>query len=247
MKKKELKERIYVLKNSAPLSFMLANRHTPRHPLLHFDEETQTNRELRYARNQKSPFVDEQDQHAVLEAIVFEDGSLRVGKNNVVLQQFLEVHPHNGIKFEEKDTKVEIAEELDYLQLEVEALATAKDLDIATAEMVCRVGLGKDVERMSSDEIRRDMYVYARTNPDEFLDILENPRLQMQNFATTLLSRGLLSTRNNGRELFYNLKNNKKRLLIVPFGEEPTSALIAFFQSDDGLESYEYLQKQLKK
>ena len=77
--KKELKDRIYVLKgNTAPLSFMLASRHTRRYPLLHFDNTTQINRELRYARNQKSPFVDEQDNNAIVEPIVFEDGILAV-------------------------------------------------------------------------------------------------------------------------------------------------------------------------
>jgi len=34
------------------------------------------NRPLRYARNQKSPFEDEQDGNVILEPIVFEDGML---------------------------------------------------------------------------------------------------------------------------------------------------------------------------
>ena len=50
----------YVLKRKTPpLSFMLASRHTRRKPLLYFDGTS--NRPLRYARNQKSPFEDEQD------------------------------------------------------------------------------------------------------------------------------------------------------------------------------------------
>jgi len=87
----------------APLSFMLPTRHSRRFPLLHFDENEGINRELRYARNQKSPFVDEQDGNAILEPVIFEDGFLFVKKENQVLQQFLHYHPLNGTKFVEVD------------------------------------------------------------------------------------------------------------------------------------------------
>ena len=97
-------DKVYKLtRNAAPLSFMLATRHTRRFPLLWVDPETGINRELRYARNQSSPFVDEQDDNAIIEPVIFEDGFLRVTKNNQVLQRFLDVHPHNGVKFKELD------------------------------------------------------------------------------------------------------------------------------------------------
>ena len=50
-------DKIYKLtRDTAPLSLILASRHTQRFPLLWFDEETGTNKALRYARNQNSPF-----------------------------------------------------------------------------------------------------------------------------------------------------------------------------------------------
>ena len=206
MKKQELKDRIYLLTgNTAPLSYMLASRHTKRHPLLYFDAEKHANRELRYARNQGSPFVDEQDDNAILEPIVFEDGALNVPKNNVALQQFLDYHPGNGIKFSERDEGKEATEELKFLNL-----------------------------------------VYAKNHPNEFLELLDNPKLKLQDFCNRLITGNFLNLRNNGREIFYNLKNNKKRLFTVPFGEEPVSALVAFFQSDDGLEAYEFFKKKVK-
>ena len=70
-------------------------------PLLYFDEETGINRPLRYARNQNSPFQDEQDDNAILEPIVFEDGFLFVPKTNQILQKFLALHPANGSIFVE--------------------------------------------------------------------------------------------------------------------------------------------------
>ena len=247
MKKQELKDRIYILTgNTAPLSYMLASRHTKRHPLLYFDAEKHANRELRYARNQGSPFVDEQDDNAILEPIVFEDGALNVPKNNVALQQFLDYHPGNGIKFSERDEGKEATEELKFLNLEVDALSAAKGLDITTIEMVCRVGLGQDCFNLTSAELRRDVLIFARNSPNEFLELLDNPKLKLQDFCNRLITGNFLNLRNNGREIFYNLKNNKKRLFTVPFGEEPVSALVAFFQSDDGLEAYEFFKKKVK-
>ena len=52
-----------------------------RFPLLWFDEEKGENRALRYARNQKSPFEDEQDGNAIVEPVIFEDGFLRVPRS----------------------------------------------------------------------------------------------------------------------------------------------------------------------
>ena len=72
---------------------ILASRHTTRFPLLHFDEDTGLNRPLRYARNQNSPFQDEQDDNAIVEPIVFEDGFLHVLKNNQVLQKSMDYIP----------------------------------------------------------------------------------------------------------------------------------------------------------
>jgi hypothetical protein len=86
-------DKVYKLIHSSPLSFTIPSRSTRRFPLLWFDEDQNTNRPLRYAINQKSPFEDEQDGNPLIEPVIFEDGMLRVPKNNPVLQQFLYYHP----------------------------------------------------------------------------------------------------------------------------------------------------------
>ena len=111
--KKVLVEKFYKLKrDTAPLTYMLASRNSARYPLLWFDEEKGINRPLRYARNQKSPFEDEQDGNAILEPIVFEDGVLHVPKSNQVLQKFLYYHPQRDMVFEEINRERDAAEEL---------------------------------------------------------------------------------------------------------------------------------------
>ena len=57
----KFKDKLYELQgNNTPIINKIPSRHTRKNPLLYFDEEKGHNRELRYATNQKSIFVDEQ-------------------------------------------------------------------------------------------------------------------------------------------------------------------------------------------
>ena len=126
---KYLSKSYRLTRQDAPLSYMLASRHSSRFPLLHFDEETGINRTLRYARNQQSPYEDEQDGNAILEPIVFEDGMLVVPKENQILQKFLHIHPGNGKIFYEVNHKKDASEELEFVEAELDAQILARELD----------------------------------------------------------------------------------------------------------------------
>ena len=244
--KLEVKDRIYVLKSrSTPLSFMLSSRNTKRYPLMHFDEKKGINRPLRYARNQKSPFIDEQDENIILEPVVFEDGFLSVPKTNPVLQQFLHYHPGMGQVFEEVNTERDASQDVFNMDVELDAEIAAKQMDIAMCESIARVLMGSRVDQRSSAEIRRDVRMYARHNPVEFLEMLDDPMLKLQDLASKAFETGLLSLRNKKRDIYFALKDNKKKLLTVPFNEKPISALAAYFQTDDGIEIMEMLDKKL--
>ena len=57
----EVKDRTYILTgNKEPLTFTIPAKHTRRHPLLWYDTDKNEQRELRYATNMSSPFVDDQ-------------------------------------------------------------------------------------------------------------------------------------------------------------------------------------------
>ena len=232
-----------------PLSYMLASRHSQRSPLLYFDEEQGVNRPLRYARNQRSPFEDEQDGNAILEPIVFEDGMLIAQKENQVLQQFLHYHPGNGKIFVEVNKEQDALADLQEAEGVLQAQITAKELSSNTSKMiqVARVLLGNVVDNMTIPEIKRDILVYSKNNPQDFINTLNDPTLQLQDDVYQIFQAGFLQTRNNGKEVYYNLPNNKKRLLSVPFGENPDWIVASFFQSDDGVEIYKLLKNRLKK
>ena len=239
-------DKIYKLtRNAAPLSLMLATRHTRRFPLLWFDPETEVNRELRYARNQKSPFVDEQDGNAIIEPVIFEDGFLRVSKSNQVLQKFLEVHPHNGIKFKELDKSKDAQDVVENINIEIDAMIEARSLSLPQLESLTRVLFSKDPSTITTDEMKRDILVYAKREPIEFMSIVNDPVLKLQSTVHKLLEVGLIKYRNKNKEVFFNTKTNKTRLCTIPYGEDPIYIVSSFFQSDDGIESLKHLEKML--
>ena len=239
------KDKSYVLKRkNAPLTLMLASRNTRRKPLLYFDG--QSNRPLRYASNQRSPFEDEQDGNAVLEPIIFENGFLHVPKTNPVLQYFLELHPSNGSIYVELDNEKDAMQEMERLDMEVEALIMAKSMDIEMVELVARVLMGAKVDKMTSAELKRDVLVYAKTRPIDFLDTMNDPMLSLQGKVIKYFDSGLLRLRNNNRDVYFNLPNNKSKLLTVPYGESPQFIVSSYLQSDEGIETIKLLDRNLE-
>ena len=233
-------------RETAPLSLILASRHTNRFPLLHFDEETGTNRPLRYARNQNSPFQDDQDDNAILEPIVFEDGFLYVPKNNQVLQQFLALHPGNGRIFVEINKAKEAAEIVSDLNTEVDALIEARQLDVEQVENVARVLFQRDVTTVTTSELRRDILIFAKKDPAGFMRLLKDPMLKLNASIQNIIDKGLVQLRNQKREVWFNTPSNKKKMCNVPYGEDPMYIIASFFQSDDGLESFKHLKSLAK-
>ncbi len=222
---------------------MLPSRHTHRRPLLYFDGKT--NRALRYARNQKSPFEDEQDGNAILEAIIFEDGFLQVPQTNPVLQEFLRLHPGNGDVFVEIDYEKDAEAEVEQLNIAVDALVAARTLDTEQLENVARVVLGRDITRMTTSEIKRDVLVAARRDPQYFMSILDDPMLNLQAKVARFFEEKLLGLRNNGKDVYYNLPGNKKKMLTVPNGEDKNFIVASFLQSDEGIEALKLLENNL--
>ncbi len=248
MKKNTAKyvDKAYKLKrNIAPMSFMLSAKHTRRKPLLYFDSNEGVNKPLRYARNQKSPFEDEQDGNAILEPIVFEDGFLYVKKENQVLQKFLHYHPENGSTFVEVDNERDAATEVEAMNIEVDALIEARQLDITRAEQVAKAGLGLNTDKMSSAEIKRDVLVFARRNPKDFLDVLNDPMLELMYKTANFFSYGLLDFKSN-KNVHFNWKGNKKKMLTIPFGEGRDYVVASYLQSEEGIETLKMLETKLE-
>ena len=236
----EIKDRVYYLKgNKKPLSRMIRSAN-----IFYFDEEKGYERELKYCENQRTPFVDEMKGDQRLAHIVFRSGGLFVPKEKTVLQKLLSLyHPHRDqIYYEHKP--VEAAKnQLDWLEFEVEALKIAKDLEIDMVEAIMRVEKGSEVNRLSSKELRRDLLLFARRNPQLFIELTTDENVQLRNFGIKAVEAGVLKLSQDQRYFMWG--STGRKLMTVPFEEHPYSALAAWFKTDEGMEVYSNVEKRM--
>tara|TARA_Y100000389_G_scaffold199614_1_gene238346 strand:+ start:588 stop:1358 length:771 start_codon:yes stop_codon:yes gene_type:complete len=234
----------YLLNNQSPLSYTIPSKHTRRYPLVWFDPEKGYERELRYATNQQSVFVDEQKGQVTLKHVVFSDGFLSVPKEKRNLQEFLELHPHKGKIFQEHD-EVKVAEiQTEDLELQVISMNAALQMDIDFMEAIMRTELGNKVSKMSSKELKRDTLLFARRNPRLFIDLAQDEDLQTRNIGIIAAERGIIKLSSDQRTFKWG--SNGRKLMNIPFDENPYSALAAWFKTDEGVEVFKTIEKKLK-
>jgi hypothetical protein len=237
----EVKDRIYKLKgNKKPLSRSIksANIHW-------FDEEKGYERELKYCQNQKTCFVDEMKGDQRLEHVIFRNGMLIIPKEKTVLQKLLSLyHPDRNKMFYEEKPVEKAINEIAWLEMEIEALNAAQNIDIDMAEAIMRVEVGSRVSEMSSKELRRDLLLYARRNPELFLELVNDENVVLRNFGIKATEMGILKLSSDQRTFTWG--SNDRKLMNVPFDEHPYSALAAWFKTDEGMEIYSNIEKRLK-
>ena len=241
----EIKDRIYYLKgNKNPLTLTIPSKHTRKHSLLYFDAEKGVQKEIRYATNQSSPFVDEQKGECTMGHITFKDGDLRVPKEQQNLQKLLSLyHPLKGKMYEEFSAVEKAEDELDILDLQIDALNAARNIDIDQAEAILRVEIGSKVNSMSSKELKRDLLLFARSNPQLFISLASDDNVQLRNVAIRAAEAGIINLSSDQRTFTWG--SNGRKLMNVPFDEHPYSALAAWFKTDEGMEIYANIEKQL--
>jgi hypothetical protein len=242
----EIKDRTYVIADSHfPLTYTLQSKHTSRYPLIWFDKETGQQEELRYATNQNSPLVSQQKGQATLGHIIFEEGILNVPKEKQNLQKLLSLyHPGLGPKYTEFNPTMEAEDDLDYLELEADAMNLAFQMDIDDAEAIVRVEVGSIVNKMSSKEIKRDLVLFARRNPSLFLELANDDNVQLRNLAIRATEANIIKLSHDQRTFLWG--ENDRKLMTVPFDENPYSAMAAFFKTDEGILVFRSIEKKLK-
>ena len=241
----EIKDRVYyLLNNNFALTYTLQSKHSVVYPLLWFDESTGEQRELRYATNQNSPFVDEQKGECTLGHIMFENGVLPVSKQFQNLQKFLHHHPRKEAIFAEHDPKEIAVDELLEIEWEIEALNLAKNTEIDQAEAILRVEMGSAVKDLSSKELKRDLLLMAKKNPQMFLELANDDNVGLRNTAIVAVEQSIIKLSQDQRTVHWG--SNDRKLMTVPFDENPYSALAAWFKTDEGVEVFKTIEKKLQ-
>ena len=236
----EIKDRVYYLKNKKrPLSYMVKSA-----GIYYFDEDKGYERELKYCQNQKTSFVDEMKGDQRLEHIIFRNGALHVTREKQTLQKLLSLyHPQKNVLFEEYKPAQDAADEIDILNIQVDALIAARNIDIDMAEAIMRVEKGSDVSNLSSKELKRDLLVFARNNPKLFLELADDENVMLRNFGIRAVEAGILRLSSDQRNFMWG--SNGRKLMVIPFDEHPYTALAHWFKTDEGMEIYSNIEKRL--
>ena len=237
----EVKDRLYELKmDSYPPVYIIKSR-----GLFYFDKEKGYEREIKYARNQQTPFVDEMKGHSKLGHIIFRNGKLFVEKEKVALQKFLSLyHPGRGSIFKEFNADEIATSDLDIIELQLEAMNLAKTIDVDQAEAILRTEIGREVTKMTSKELKRDLLVFAQNQPQLFLELATDDNINVRNTGIRAVEAGIIELSQDQRT--FKWQSTGKKLITVPFDENPYSALAAWFKTDDGIDVFKTVEKRLK-
>tara|TARA_R100001509_G_scaffold118832_2_gene73217 strand:+ start:205 stop:990 length:786 start_codon:yes stop_codon:yes gene_type:complete len=240
VKKPQFVDKLYELTiGESPIVYILKSR-----GCLWFDPNKGYEREIKYCENQNTIFVDEMKGPEKLSHIMFRDGKLYVPKEKQTLQTYLAYHPDLNKKFKEHNP-VQIAEnDIDYLEMEIKALNLAQTLELDHIEAILRAEIGNGVSKMTSKELKRDCLLFARRNPYLFLELANDENLNIRNVGIKATEQGIIKLSNDQRTFMWG--STDRKLIKVPFDENPYSALAAYFKTDDGIEVFQNIEKKLK-
>ena len=117
-------------------------------------------------------------------------------------------------------------------------------MDIDQAEAIMRTEIGNNASKMTSKELKRDLLLFARRNPFLFLELANDDNLNIRNIGIKAVEQNIIKLSNDQRT--FTWASNGRKLITVPFDENPYSALAAYFKTDDGIEVYQTVEKRLK-
>jgi hypothetical protein len=240
MKNWEIKDRTYMLTgNISPLTYIIKSK-----GILWFDEKQGLQREIRYSPNQKSLFRDEQDDYARMEHVVFENGVLSVPRTKTLLQQLLsKYHPEAGKKWAELDPQKEAVDDVEMIEIELEAMRLVQELEIEHLEAILRTEVGSDINTMSSKEIKRDCYLFAKNDPELFIEIANDEDIKLRNLANRAVETGIVNLTDDNT--VFKWASNNKKIMTIPFDEHPYTAFARFLKTDEGVDVMKAITKKL--
>lgn len=213
--------------------------------ITHYDEDTNTVREIRYCPNENSIWVDEQSEHAKKEAIVFRDGNLFVRKDQPNLAAYLDRHPSNkkngGSLFEEvlPSRKAESTLESEFKVHDAVALVRERDIqDLLAVAMY----FGINIDRKAT-EIRFDLLQKAKRNPSDFIEAFDSPMVKTRATVYQAKDFQIINLKHDGAYWF-----DTNRLIVAnPTGQDCLDTMTRFCLTERGASVLSSLEEQLSK
>jgi hypothetical protein len=146
--------------------------------------------------------------------------------------------------FFEFDPAAQAEDDLDFIEMEVDALNIAMDMEIDQIEAIVRTEVGNKASQMTSKELKRDLINLAKRDPRMFIELASDENIKIRNMGIRAVEAGIIKLSADQRTFTWG--SNNKKLVTVPYEENPYSALTAFFKTDEGVEIYTAVEKRLK-
>lgn len=209
---------------------------------------------IRYSANEESIFKSEQPKHVELTTILFTNGSLKVNQDRPNLLEYLRLcnwnkgNP-NRVKgkapiFYEYDPEAVAAQLIENEELEIDARHKAKNMDFEELKSLAQ-GIKMNVNR-SAKEIRHDMMIFAKNQPREFMDCLDNPVLKRRVEVLDAIELGIL--RKEQRAMFMKETLGDTSLVVIPVGQDPLDYFVEWTLTEkEGEEAWKKVEKKRKK
>lgn len=235
----------YRLLNYEPLTFTLKVGRDNR--LLVFDADKGINRAIRHCPNEKSIYVDEQSSTAVVEPIIFLKGLLATNEQEVITQQFLDIHPKHGYVFAVIDKGADAVTMVDEeeLALDVKQAIRTKskeDAGIEELRIITSVLLSDAaaVAKMSLAEIKTALYDLVDSNINRFVDdngdvsVFDDVEIKRAAITQHAFNSGVIQITADGGKVIW--RDTKTTICHVPVGQSAKEFFTDFLGTEDGLQ-----------
>ena len=239
-KTEEITHRIYEISRGGGVVTILRQKE-----IQIYDEESGQIRNLRYCPRENSPYVDEQKENSVREAVIFRDGRLLVPKEKPNLMKFLDLHPENeangGHLFKLIDDKKDAEQELAKEFSQSEAIMMVREKDIQDLLPVA-IYYGININRATS-EIRYDLLQTAKKNPTGFIQAFDSPEVTTRAMITQAGDYQIINLKKSGVYWF----DSNQMIVSVPAGMEPVDVMTRFCLTEKGAAVLSTLEDKLEK
>jgi hypothetical protein len=235
----ERKTKVYTIPKGGGIIFRMKS------DAIIFDKETGKNRQIRYCPNEPSIFSDEQSSNAIRSHILFEEGILIVPETQSNLQEFLDTHPMNRVNgggtFELVNTerKAEVDLDQEFLLHDAISLVRSKSIDEL---MPIAIYLGVNTDQKNA-ELKRELLLEAKANPKRFIELFDNPTVQVRATIKKAVDFQILNSKPDGMYWF-----DSNRLIVAsPVGQDSIKVMTQFCLTEKGSTTYESVREELEK
>ena len=215
-----------------------------------FDEDTGRRRAIRHCPNQKSIYMDEQDNYALVVPIIFEYGQLSVDETNPITQQFLDAHPanvkNNGGWFEEVNEEIEAKESIEIEEIKSDIMQAVRDkskekdgiheLSAVVAVLLDNV---EEASRMGIEQLKRVIYNEIDSDYKYFVDekgnvtIFDDDSIKRKYLILKAIKEGIIKKSPNNRSMVWSKDN--KVIATAPRSIELVEYFSDYLTTEEGM------------